>query len=135
MVSPRRPFVICATWLDLNAMRTARSRRPAARADGAKYADWENMMAGTLHRTHSLRPRAMGRGGAGLGDLAGSSEHDRLGNAINRAEDVLALATARAGLNRPPIMPVEASAALGMLLMERPGRRPSPPPVILACLT
>jgi len=78
-------------------------------------------MAGTLHRTYSLRPRAMGRGGACLGDLAGISEHDRFGNAINPAEDVLALVTARVGLTRPPIVPVEATAALGMLLMERPG--------------
>ena len=37
------------------------------------------------------------------------------------AEDVLALATAQAGLNRPPIVPVEATAALGMILMERRG--------------
>jgi L-seryl-tRNA(Ser) seleniumtransferase len=37
------------------------------------------------------------------------------------AEDVLALATARAGLNHPPIVPVEATAALGMILMERHG--------------
>ncbi len=37
------------------------------------------------------------------------------------AEDVLTLAVARAGPIRPPIAPVEATAALGMLLMERYG--------------
>lgn len=37
------------------------------------------------------------------------------------AEDVLALATSRAGLNRPPIVPVEATALLGMILIERHG--------------
>jgi hypothetical protein len=63
----------------------------------------------------------MGRGGAALPDPAGVSEHDRFGNSINPAEGVLALATAPAGLTRPPIVPVEATAALGMLRMERPG--------------
>ncbi|MBX9752491.1 MAG: hypothetical protein K5Q68_23075 [Roseococcus sp.] len=37
------------------------------------------------------------------------------------AEDVLALTLARAGLVHPPIVPVEATAALGMILMERAG--------------
>lgn len=37
------------------------------------------------------------------------------------AEEVLALACARAGLERPPIVPVEATAALGMLLMQGHG--------------
>ena len=63
----------------------------------------------------------MGLGGADLQDLPGISQHHRFGNAINPAEDVLALATARAGLTRPPIVPVEAPAALGLLRMERPG--------------
>ncbi len=37
------------------------------------------------------------------------------------AEEVLALACARAGLDKPPIVPVEATAALGMLLMQSHG--------------
>ncbi|HYF09428.1 MAG TPA: aminotransferase class I/II-fold pyridoxal phosphate-dependent enzyme [Acetobacteraceae bacterium] len=37
------------------------------------------------------------------------------------AEDVLALATERAGLRAAPLVPVEATAALGMLLLEHHG--------------
>lgn len=37
------------------------------------------------------------------------------------AEEVLALACARAGIAKPPIVPVEATAALGMLLMQGHG--------------
>jgi L-seryl-tRNA(Ser) seleniumtransferase len=37
------------------------------------------------------------------------------------AEDILAHVAARAGLNHPPIVPVEATAALGMILMEHHG--------------
>src|SRR5207247_9132598 len=35
-----------------------------------------------------------------------------------RAEDVLALAMERAGVGTPPIVPIEATAALAMLLLE-----------------
>jgi L-seryl-tRNA(Ser) seleniumtransferase len=51
---------------------------------------------------------------------AGVVQRTDLGPLVSQ-EDVLALATARAGLNRPPIVPVEATAALGMLLMESAG--------------
>ncbi len=37
------------------------------------------------------------------------------------AEDVLALAAERAGIATPPVVPVEATAMLGMLLLERHG--------------
>jgi hypothetical protein len=87
------------TRLDLGAMRNAVSGRSTASADGAQSAVWESIMSGTLHRTHSLQPRAMARGGAGRGDLPGISEHGRFGNAINSVENVFALATARAGLD------------------------------------
>lgn len=35
-----------------------------------------------------------------------------------RADDILAMATQRAGLRTPPIVPYEASAALAMLLVR-----------------
>ena len=38
-----------------------------------------------------------------------------------RADDVLALAMERAGLTMPPIVPIEATAALAMLLLEDHG--------------
>ncbi|MDB5413513.1 MAG: Selenocysteine synthase [Rubritepida sp.] len=53
----------------------------------------------------------------------------RLGAVVQRTdlgplispEDVLTIACARAGIDTPPIVPVEATALLGMLLMERHG--------------
>lgn len=54
---------------------------------------------------------------ARLGEAVQSSD---LGPIVSQ-DDVLALACARAGLAKPPIVPVEASAALGMLLMPDHG--------------
>ena len=50
----------------------------------------------------------------------GTVQRTDLGPMIE-AEEVLALACARAGMDRPPIVPVEATAALGMLMMQSHG--------------
>jgi L-seryl-tRNA(Ser) seleniumtransferase len=84
--------------------------------------------AGTLRGLEAYTPddlRHEAEQGAALADalvtrLGGAVQRSDLGPIVS-PEDVLALACARAGIDHPPIVPVEATAALGMLLMQGHG--------------
>ena len=58
------------------------------------------------------------RVGQALGAVFGARLHVTPVTAQLRADDLLALAMERAGLATPPIVPIEATAALAMLLLE-----------------
>src|SRR5206468_3575767 len=55
---------------------------------------------------------------AALPDVLGARVHETPVTAQLRADDVLAIALERAGLSAPPVVPIEALAALAMLLLE-----------------
>lgn len=84
--------------------------------------------AGTLRGLEAYTPddlRHEAEQGAALSDalalrLGGAVQRTDLGPIVS-PEEVLALACARAGIAKPPIVPVEATAALGMLLMQGQG--------------
>jgi len=87
------------------------------------------LAAGVLRGLEAYTPddlRHEAAQGAALSDAlaprlgGGAVQRTDLGPMI-AAEEVLALACARAGIARPPIVPVEATAALGMLLMQGHG--------------
>jgi L-seryl-tRNA(Ser) seleniumtransferase len=61
------------------------------------------------------------RVGEALAGVFGPRLHQTPVTAQLRAEDVLELAMERAGLRTPPIVPIEATAALAMLLLEDHG--------------
>src|SRR5256885_4585690 len=55
---------------------------------------------------------------AALRKVLGARVHETPVTAQLRADDVLAIALERAGLSAPPVVPIEALAALAMLLLE-----------------
>src|SRR5262249_42093418 len=66
------------------------------------------------------------RVGEALSAIFGARLHLTPVTAQLRADDLLALAMERAGVTTPPIVPIEATAALAMLLLEDYAVPPSP---------
>jgi L-seryl-tRNA(Ser) seleniumtransferase len=74
----------------------------------------------TPERVRALVDSTREVGGA-LRAVLGRRVHETPVTAQLLAEDILELALERAGLSRPPIVPIEATAALAMLLLEEYG--------------